>query len=71
MIVFTGETAFHKRCNAFCDGTSNIRHFTVEEGNICKCFEHLHTFHCDEEEGAPLVRVHCHHALQGCNSTDE
>ena len=30
----------------------------------CKCFEHLHTFHCEEEEGAPLVRVHCHQALQ-------
>ena len=58
----------HKCCNAFCDGTSNARHFTVEDGNACKCFEHLHTFHCDEEEGAPLVRVHCHHTLQGGNA---
>jgi hypothetical protein len=42
-----------------------VRHFTLESGS-CKCFKHLHTFHCDEEEGSgvALVRVHCHQELQ-------
>ncbi len=51
------------QCNSFCNGSKNVRHFTVED-STCLCFKHLHTIRCEEHaagSASALVRVHCHH----------
>ena len=46
-------------CSKFC-GHKNINasHLVIL-GLICQCFSGLKTFHCEEEEGEPLVNVYC------------
>ncbi len=47
------------RCADFC-GHQNLEstHLTVS-GLTCECFSNLTSFHCEEEEGEPLVNVYC------------
>ena len=47
------------RCTDFC-GQQDLEssHLTVS-GLTCECYSNLTSFHCEEEEGEPLVNVYC------------